>query len=358
MTEQKEKVMVAMSGGVDSSVTAYLVLQQGFAAVGATMQLLENYDPSPEKARACGAEADIADAKAVCQRLGCPHEVLDFSEPFRCEVIDRFAKAYEEGRTPNPCVDCNRFIKFGRLFQAAQEQGLDYVATGHYARVTRQGDRFVLQKAVDESKDQSYVLYSLTAEQLKHTMFPLGALTKAEVREIAQENGFANAKKRDSQDICFVPDGDYAAFLERYTGKTFAPGDFVDRTGRVLGTHKGLIRYTIGQRRGLGLALPASMYVLEKDIQNNRVVLGFDEDLYTRKLTVGDLCLSACDTLSGTQKLCVKIRYNQKAQPAAVVQTEKDRLEIVFDEPQRAVTRGQAAVLYDGETVVGGGTIL
>ena len=350
--------MVAMSGGVDSSVTAFLVLQQGFSALGATMRLINNYDPSPDKARACGAETDIADAKAVCARLGCPHEVLDFAEPFRHEVMERFAKAYEAGLTPNPCVDCNRYIKFGRLFQAARSENCDYIATGHYARVTKQGDRRVLQKAVDESKDQSYVLYSLSAEQLRHTMFPLGEFTKAEVRELAEENGFANAKKRDSQDICFVPDGDYAAFLERFTGKTFAPGDFVDRTGRVLGTHKGIIRYTIGQRRGLGLALPASMYVLEKDVPNNRVVLGFDDDLYTKKLTVGDLCLSACDTLSGEEKLCVKIRYNQKAQPATVVQTEKDRLEITFDEPQRAVTRGQAAVLYDGETVVGGGTIL
>ena len=179
-----------------------------------------------------------------------------------------------------------------------------------------------------------------------------------ELLKMQEFEQLSDAKKRDSQDICFVPDGDYAAFLERFTGKTFAPGDFVDRTGRVLGTHKGIIRYTIGQRRGLGLALPASMYVLEKDVHNNRVVLGFDDDLYTKKLTVGDLCLSACDTLSGEEKLCVKIRYNQKAQPATVVQTEKDRLEITFDEPQRAVTRWQAAVLYDGETVVGGGTIL
>ena len=247
--------MVAMSGGVDSSVTAFLVLQQGFSALGATMRLINNYDPSPDKARACGAETDIADAKAVCARLGCPHEVLDFAEPFRNEVMERFVKAYEAGLTPNPCVDCNRYIKFGRLFQAARSENCDYIATGHYARVTKQGDRCVLQKAVDESKDQSYVLYSLSAEQLRHTMFPLGEFTKAEVRELAEENGFANAKKRDSQDICFVPDGDYAAFLERFTGKTFAPGDFVDRTGRVLGTHKGIIRYTIGQRRGLGSEL-------------------------------------------------------------------------------------------------------
>ena len=197
--------MVAMSGGVDSSVTAFLVLQQGFSALGATMRLINNYDPSPDKARACGAETDIADAKAVCARLGCPHEVLDFAEPFRHEVMERFAKAYEAGLTPNPCVDCNRYIKFGRLFQAARSENCDYIATGHYARVTKQGDRCVLQKAVDESKDQSYVLYSLSAEQLRHTMFPLGEFTKAEVRELAEENGFANAKNGTARIFALSP---------------------------------------------------------------------------------------------------------------------------------------------------------
>lgn len=215
-----------------------------------------------------------------------------------------------------------------------------------------------LKKALDESKDQSYVLYSLTQDELSRTLFPLGKYRKSEVREIAEENGFINAKKHDSQDICFVPDGNYSAFIEKYTGEKFPEGDFVDKSGKKLGTHKGIIRYTVGQRRGLGLALPQSMYVCEKDVKNNRVVLGFNEDLFSKEVSVGDIVLSACDSLEKPEHLSAKIRYNQKEQPATVIQTDKDKLKIIFDEPQRAVTKGQAAVVYDGDTVIGGGTIL
>lgn len=357
MMNNKPRAMVAMSGGVDSSVSAYLILQQGFDVTGVTMKLFDNSEIDVPKEKACCSLDDVEDAKAVCARLGCAHYTLNMTADFESEVMQRFVSAYEQGFTPNPCIDCNRYMKFERLMHKAKSLEMDYLATGHYARIEKQGDRFVLKKAIDAHKDQSYVLYSLTPEQLQHTLFPLGSLTKPEVREIAAQNGFANAKKHDSQDICFVPDGDYYSFIEQYTGKTYSEGDFVDLQGNRLGTHKGIIRYTIGQRRGLGLALPASMYVVEKDVAGNRVFLGFNEDLFSKEVQVRDINLTACDRLEQPERLSVKIRYNQTEQPATVVQTDETRLKIVFDEPQRAVTKGQAAVLYDGDTVVGGGTI-
>lgn len=353
-----KKVMVAMSGGVDSSVTACLLQKQGYDIVGATMKLFQNSDVDVPKEKACCSLDDVEDARAVCARLGVPHYVLNMTADFEKEVMERFVRAYEQGFTPNPCIDCNRYMKFERLLHKALTLEMDYVATGHYARIEKQGDRLVLKKAKDLHKDQSYVLYSLTREQLAHTLFPLGGLTKPEVREIAAENGFVNANKHDSQDICFVPNGDYFSFIEKYTGKTYPAGDFVDLNGKVLGQHKGIIRYTVGQRRGLGLALPASMYVVQKDLEQNRVVLGFNEDLFSKEVTVRDVNLTACDRLDRPTRLCAKIRYNQTEQPATVVQTDETHLKIVFDAPQRAVTAGQAAVLYDGDTVVGGGTIV
>ena len=353
-----KKVMVAMSGGVDSSVTACLLQKQGYDIVGATMKLFQNSDVDVPKEKACCSLDDVEDARAVCARLGVPHYVLNMTADFEKEVMERFVRAYEQGFTPNPCIDCNRYMKFERLLHKALTLEMDYVATGHYARIEKQGDRLVLKKAKDLHKDQSYVLYSLTREQLTHTLFPLGGLTKPEVREIAAENGFVNANKHDSQDICFVPNGDYFSFIEKYTGKAYPAGDFVDLNGKVLGQHKGIIRYTVGQRRGLGLALPASMYVVQKDLEQNRVVLGFNEDLFSKEVYVEDINLTACDRLDRPTRLCAKIRYNQTEQPATVVQTDETHLKIVFDEPQRAVTAGQAAVLYDGDTVVGGGTIV
>lgn len=356
MAENK-KVMIGMSGGVDSSVAAFLLQKESFEVIGATMKLYNNEDIDFVSEKTCCSLDDVLDAKSVCARLGILHYTLNMTDDFKKEVIERFISAYQNGFTPNPCIDCNRYMKFSKMLHKAQELDIDYVATGHYARIEKQGDRYILKKAVDLSKDQSYVLYSLTQEQLKVTKFPLGNYTKQQVREIAEENGFVNARKHESQDICFVPDGDYSKFIEYYTGKTYPCGDFVDMNGKRLGEHKGIIRYTIGQRRGLGLALPASMYVVEKDVDNNKVILGFNDDLFKKEVNVKNISFTACDGLDKPERLCAKIRYNQKEQPATVMQTDENHFTIVFDEPQRAITKGQAAVLYDGDTVVGGGTI-
>lgn len=356
MAENK-KVMIGMSGGVDSSVAASLLQKESFEVIGATMKLYNNEDIDFVSEKTCCSLDDVLDAKSVCARLGIRHYTLNMTDDFKKEVIERFISAYQNGFTPNPCIDCNRYMKFSKMLHKAQELNIDYVATGHYARIEKQGDRYILKKAVDLSKDQSYVLYSLTQEQLKVTKFPLGNYTKQQVREIAEENGFVNARKHESQDICFVPDGDYSKFIEYYTGKTYPCGDFVDMNGKRLGEHKGIIRYTIGQRRGLGLALPASMYVVEKDVDNNKVILGFNDDLFKKEVNVKNISFTACDGLDKPERLCAKIRYNQKEQPATVTQTDENHFTIVFDEPQRAITKGQAAVLYDGDTVVGGGTI-
>lgn len=356
MAENK-KVMIGMSGGVDSSVAAFLLQKESLEVIGATMKLYNNEDIDFVSEKTCCSLDDVLDAKSVCARLGIRHYTLNMTDDFKKEVIERFISAYQNGFTPNPCIDCNRYMKFSKMLHKAQELGIDYVATGHYARIEKQGDRYILKKAVDLSKDQSYVLYSLTQEQLKVTKFPLGNYTKQQAREIAEENGFVNARKHESQDICFVPDGDYSKFIEYYTGKTYPCGDFVDMNGKRLGEHKGIIRYTIGQRRGLGLALPASMYVVEKDVDNNKVILGFNDDLFKKEVNVKNISFTACDGLDKPERLCAKIRYNQKEQPATVTQTDENHFKIVFDEPQRAITKGQAAVLYDGDTVVGGGTI-
>lgn len=340
------RTIIAMSGGVDSSVAAFLTKSKGYDLLGVTLSLTDI------------ETSDIADACAVATRLGFKHTVLDLKDEFKKEVISRFIDAYENLKTPNPCIYCNRFIKFGLLGDYAKENGYSYVATGHYARIAEENGRYILKKGVDPAKDQSYVLYSLTQEQLKHTLFPLGGLSKAEVREIAVENGFVNARKKESQDICFVPDGDYASFIKRYSGKAYKEGDFVDFDGNVLGTHKGLIHYTVGQRKGLGLALPKPMYVCELCGEKNCVILGDNADLFSKTLDAEDINLITTDKIDTPIRAEVKVRYSQRAQKATVWQTAEDRLHIEFDQPQRAITKGQAVVLYDGDTVIGGGTIL
>jgi tRNA-specific 2-thiouridylase len=342
---KNKKALIAMSGGVDSSVTAALIKDAGFDCVGATMSLLTDAGTAAQDARECA------------RRLGFKHLVFDFHDEFEREVISRFICAYENGLTPNPCVYCNRYIKFSALYTQAEKLGCDFIATGHYARIEQSGGRYILKKGMDESKDQSYVLYSLSQQALEHTLLPLGNLHKETVREIADRLGFTNANKPDSQDICFVPDGDYAAFIERYTQKTYPPGKFTDENGRVLGTHRGIIRYTIGQRRGLGLALPEPMYVKYKDTENNRVVLSPDSGLYTDTLTAHDFNWILFEDPGWEFRGTVKIRYKAKAADATVIPLGGGRVKIVFDTPQRAITRGQAAVVYQGDAVVGGGTI-
>ena len=354
-----EKALIAMSGGVDSSVAAFLMKEAGYDCVGVTMKLFHNEDIGISRDHSCCSLDDVEDARSVAFRLGIPFHVFNFSDRFEECVIRRFVEAYEEGCTPNPCIDCNRFLKFDKLYTRAQELGCSHIVTGHYARISfnESTGRYELKKAEDSTKDQSYVLYSLTQDQLAHTLFPLGGLTKPEVREIAEGQGFINAKKHDSQDICFVQDGSYADFIETYTGKTFPEGEFVDFEGKVMGTHKGIIRYTIGQRKGLGLSVPEPVYVCRLDMDQNRVVLGKNEDLFSRSLIADDINLITVPEIQGTMHLKAKVRYRQKAQWANVVQTGPDTLRVEFDEPQRAITKGQAVVLYDEDTVVGGGTI-
>ncbi len=355
----KKKALIAMSGGVDSSVAAYLIKEQGFDATGITLKLFDNEDIGEKKEKTCCSLDDIDDARSVCYKLGIPYYVYNFKDSFRENVISRFISAYENGTTPNPCIDCNRYIKFEKLMQRADELEFDYVVTGHYAVIEydEKSKRFLLKKSADLSKDQSYVLYSLTQKQLSRTLFPLGNMKKEQTREIAENLGLINAAKRDSQDICFVPDGDYAKFIEQYTGKSYPHGNFVDENGKVLGEHKGIIRYTVGQRKGLGLALPHPMYVKKKDLEKNEVILCDNESLFSRELYASDINLISCEKIDKPMKLKARVRYNQSEQPATVEQLDENTLHIVFDEPQRAISYGQAVVLYDGDYVVGGGTI-
>ena len=344
-----KRAIVAMSGGVDSSVAALLVQQAGYEAVGVTLRLHgEGQGPDPAE-----------DARAAAARLGLDFRVLDFSESFRERVVERFVAAYQRGETPNPCIDCNRYVKFGRLMAWARERGFAKVASGHYARVEQDAEtgRWLLKKGLDPRKDQSYVLYALTQEELSMLLLPLGDLTKAQVRQLAQDRGFANAGKQESQDICFIPDGDYAGFIQRYAGRSFPPGAFVGTAGQVYGEHKGIIHYTVGQRKGLGLSFPQPMYVCKIDPGRNQVVLGEHRELFSRELEAVGCNLIAVEKIGKPLRVKAKVRYRQEEQPATVEQVGPDRLRVVFDEPQRAITKGQAVVLYQGDTVVGGGTI-
>jgi tRNA-specific 2-thiouridylase len=354
-----KKAVIAMSGGVDSSVAAALMLEQGYECIGITLKLFSSGDlaEAPSGSRGCCSLGDINDARNVSHHLGIPHYVLNFADDFRSEVIRRFIETYEAGATPNPCIDCNRYIKFDRLLLRARQLDFDTIVTGHYARVEKSGDRYVLKKSADAKKDQSYVLYAMTQEQLAHTRFPLGELTKPQVREIALARGFINAGKHDSQDICFAPGGDYPRFIENYTGKRYDPGDMVDGEGNILGKHRGIIRYTIGQRRGVGIAANRPLYVTAKSAADNRVTLGPETALYAKALSADAINLIPWAVLEKPLRVRVKTRYLQAEQEATAEQTGEDSLRVVFDKPQRAVTPGQAVVLYDGDLVVGGGTI-
>lgn len=349
-------VMAAMSGGVDSSVCALLLQEAGYAVRGATMVLRDDQKST------CGSSRDVEDAREVCRRLGIPHDAFDLRDRFDAAVVRPFCDAYLEGRTPNPCIACNRFLKFESLQQRRRELGFDYVATGHYAR--RRWDaatgRWQLLRACDPAKDQSYVLYHLTQDTLAHMLFPLGELTKGEVRELARARGFVTAAKPESQDICFVPDGDYAGFIEGRCGAdtAFNPGEIVDREGRVLGEHAGLIRYTIGQRKGIGVAEREPLYVLGKDASANRLIVGFRDELLSSGVVARDVNLIGGDAWEAPREVQVKTHYRQRPVAATVEMSGDDELTVVFDELQSSAAPGQSAVLYDGDEVLGGGTIV
>lgn len=360
LNEKKKKALIAMSGGVDSSVAAALMIEKGYECIGITMKLFHNEDVGLCNSKTCCSLDDINDARKVADKLNMPYYVLNFTSNFKEKVIDRFVYAYEHGATPNPCIDCNRFLKFDLLYKKAQELGYDYVVTGHYARIEydEETGKYLLKKAVDDSKDQSYVLYTLTQEQLSHTLFPLGDLCKSEVRALADKYGFVNAKKPESQDICFVPDGDYPKFIEGYTGKEYQEGNFVDIQGNILGRHKGIINYTVGQRRGLGIVAPKPLYVTATDPETNTVVLGYDEETFSSHLDANDINLILDNVLEKPARLKARIRYKHREQWATVAKTGEKTISVDFDIPQRAITPGQAVVLYDDDIVVGGGTII
>ena len=351
------KVLVAMSGGVDSSVAAKLLCDSGNECVGCTMKLYNNNDAGISSGHTCCSLDDIEDARSVVHRLGMEHFVFNFSDDFREKIIDKFVNSYCCGITPNPCIDCNRYMKFDKLFSRADILGCDHIATGHYARIELENGKYLLKKAADPSKDQSYVLYSMTQEQLSGTLFPLGGIYKEETRKIAEESGFVNAKKPDSQNICFVPDGDYAKVIELHTGKKSLPGNFTDANGTVLGRHCGIIHYTIGQHRRLGISLPEKMYVCRICAKNNTVILGKESELFGTCATVNDFNWISGEAPEKPFRCKAKVRYRQPEQPATVTPIGKNAVRIIFDEPQRAITPGQAAVLYDDETVLGGGVI-
>jgi tRNA-specific 2-thiouridylase len=331
-------------------VAAYILKERGYEVVGAMMKLFDG------ESSCCSAE-DAEDARAVANALGIPFHVFNFTDTFERDVIARFVSEYENGRTPNPCIDCNRYLKFTRFLHRATELECDYIATGHYARVSHENGRFVLKTGLDALKDQSYALYAMTQEHLARTLLPLGELTKAEVREIAEKQGFINAKKRDSQDICFAPDGDYAGFISRHTGATAPKGNFISTNGDVLGTHNGLTHYTIGQRKGLGISAPHPLYVQRLNPQDNTITLGTDAELFTNALTAHDVNFISMPHITGEIKCTAKVRYAHAPVAANLLQIATDRVSISFDGPVRAITPGQAVVCYDSDTVICGGTI-
>lgn len=353
------KVVVGMSGGVDSSVAAYLLKEQGYDVIGVTMQIWQDEEQvmQEENGGCCGLSA-VDDARRVAAALEIPYYVMNFKKEFKEHVIDYFVEEYQNGRTPNPCIACNRYVKWESLLQRSLSIGAEYIATGHYARVVQlENGRYTLRRSATLAKDQTYALYNLTQDQLKRTLMPVGEYTKEEVRSIAEKINLRIASKPDSQDICFVPDGDYASYIEEEAGVKVPEGNFVLTDGTVLGRHKGITHYTVGQRKGLGLALGYPAFVLEIRPETNEVVIGTKEESMTTQLVARNLNFMSIEDLTEPLHVFTKIRYNHRGAWCTIEKTGEDEILCTFDEPQRAITPGQAVVFYDGEYVLGGGTI-
>ena len=355
-----KKVVVGMSGGVDSSVAAYLLKEQGYDVIGVTMQIWQDEEQAmqEENGGCCGLSA-VDDARRVAQQLDIPYYVMNFKNEFKDKVMDYFVREYLCGRTPNPCIACNRYVKWESLLKRSMEIGADYIATGHYARIMQLANgRYTLKTSVTAAKDQTYALYNLTQEQLSHTLMPVGDYTKDQIREIAGEMNISVAQKKDSQEICFIPDHDYASFIERETGGCVpGAGNFVTKDGIILGQHKGITHYTIGQRRGLNLAMGHHVFVTEIRPETDEVVIGENEDVFSDRLLCRQLNFMSVADIPDKMRVMAKIRYAHKGAMATLNRIDTDTIECVFDEPVRAITPGQAVVFYDNDYIVGGGTI-